>query len=74
MQLQPVQTEAISAPGGNVLILDCLNGNRFGCTMGDGHYGELEVSPQSLQSLCGLLHEVLQCFKWKGPAQHGPSA
>jgi len=74
MTLQPVENRLISAPEGGVLVLNSLTDNRFGCTMSDGHYGEVEISPQSLQVLCGLLHEVLQCFQWKGPVQHAPSA
>lgn len=74
MTLQPVENRLISAPGGGVLVLNALNGNRFGCTMSDGHYGEVEVSPQSLQTLCGLLHKALNSFQWKGPVQNGPSA
>ena len=74
MTLQPVENGLINAPGGGVLVLNALNGNRFGCTMSDGHYGEVEVSPQSVQLLSTLLHEVLQCLQWKGPVQHAPSA
>lgn len=74
MTLQPIENQLVSAPSGGVLILNSLNGNRFGCTMSDGHYGEVEVSAQSLQALCILLHEVLQSFQWKGPVQHAPSA
>ncbi len=55
-------------------MLNALNGNRFGCTMSDGHYGEVEISPQALQLLSTLLHEVLQCFQRRGPVQHAPSA
>jgi hypothetical protein len=74
MTLQPVENRLISAPGGGVLVINALNGNSFGCTMSDGHYGEVEISPQALQLLSALLHEVLQCFQWKGPVQHAPSA
>ncbi len=74
LTLQSVENRLVSAPGGGVLVLNALNGNRFGCTMSDGHYGEVEISPQALQHLATLLHEVLQCFQWRGPAQHAPSA
>lgn len=74
MTLQPIENQLVSAPSGGVLVLNSLNGNRFGCTMSDGHYGEVEVSPQSLQALCILLHDVLQSFQWKGPVQHAPNA
>ncbi|MHA6891807.1 hypothetical protein [Ralstonia pseudosolanacearum] len=71
---QPVENHFINAPEGGVLVLNTLNGNRFGCTMADGHYGEVEISPRSVQALSELLHEVLQCFEWMGSAQHSPSA
>jgi hypothetical protein len=74
MALQPVENRLVSAPGGGVLVLNSLNGNRFGCTMSDGHYGEVEISAQALQLLSTHLHEVLQCFQWKGSVQHAPSA
>lgn len=74
MSLQPVENKLVHAPNGGVLILNALNGNRFGCTMSDGHYGEVEISPASVGALSDLLHEVLQCFQWKGPTQHAPSA
>ena len=74
MTLQPVENQFISAPGGGVLVLNSLTGNRFCCTMSDGHYGEVEISPQALQLLSDLLHDVLQIFQWKGPVQHAPSA
>ena len=41
--LQPVENFLVNAPGG-ALVLDALIGNRFGCTMADGHYGEVEIS------------------------------
>ncbi|MCT7307964.1 hypothetical protein [Ralstonia wenshanensis] len=74
MTLQPVENGFIHAPNGGALVLNSLSGNRFGCTMADGHYGEVEISPHSVQALSDLLHEVLQCFKWKGGPQHAPSA
>lgn len=74
MQLQPVDCPAISAPSGGVLLLNILNGNRFGCTMSDGRYGEVEVSHMSLHGLQRILQETLQCFAWRGPRQHAPCA
>lgn len=72
MSLQPVNNALVHAPVGGVLVLSGLNGNRFGCTMSDGHYGEVEISSSSVRSLADLLHEVLGCFKWTGPKQHAP--
>lgn len=73
LHLKPIDTEAIKAPEG-ALVLNNLNGSKYGSTMADGHFGEVDVSPESLTSLQGLLSEVLSAFKWKGPKQHLPSA
>ena len=42
--------------------------------MADGHYGEIDVSHQSMQQLQLVLEGVLNSFKWSGPMQHLPSA
>jgi hypothetical protein len=42
--------------------------------MADGHYGEVDVSPESMNHLQTILKEVLNSFKWKGSPQHKPSA
>ncbi len=70
--LKPVDNEMIKAPGG-ALILNSLNGSKYGSTMADGHYGEVDVSPESMAALQGLLSDVLNAFKWKGSKQHKPS-
>lgn len=74
LALKPVATKMIHAPGGGVLVLNSLNGSKYGGTMADGHYGEVDVSPQSMQHLQRILQEVLQSFLWRGPKRHSPSA
>lgn len=73
LDLKPITNNLINAPGGGVLALNCLNGSRFGCTMADGHYGEIDVSSESMQRLQRILESVLQTFKWRGSKQHAPS-
>jgi len=41
----------VSAPNGGLLILNSLNGAKYGSTMADGHYGEVDVSPESMERL-----------------------
>ena len=74
LDLKPIKNSLINAPGGGVLALNCLNGSRYGSTIADGHYGEIDVSPESMQRLQQILEGVLQSFKWRGPKQHAPSA
>lgn len=40
LNLKPVANTMINAPGG-VLIMNSLNGSKYGATMTDGHYGEV---------------------------------
>lgn len=72
--LNPITGGPINAPNGGVLVLSCLNGSRYGSTMADGHYGEVDVSPGSMERLQRILQGVLQSFSWRGPRQHAPSA
>ena len=73
LDLKPIHNGMVSAPGGGVLMLNCLNGSNYGSTMADGHYGEVDVSPDSMSALQELLSEVLDAFIWKGPKQHAPA-
>lgn len=74
LDLKPINNHLISAPNGGALILNSLNGTRYGSTMADGHFGEVDVSLDSMRHIQGLLSETLEAFKWKGPRHHGPSA
>lgn len=72
LDLKPVNNGMINAPGG-ALILNSLNGSKYGSTMADGHYGEVDVSPESMSALQSILSEVLNAFKWTGSRQHVPN-
>lgn len=73
LDLKPVENNMVNAPNGGVLILNSLNGSRYGSTMADGHYGEIDVSPQSMERLQNILQNTLESFDWHGPKQHEPS-
>ncbi len=72
LDLKPVNNSMIKANGG-ALILNSLNGTMYGNTMADGHYGEVDVSLLSMESLASIFQELLNCFKWKGLKIHLPS-
>lgn len=72
LDLKPVNNEFISAPNGGALILSGLNGSKYGSTMADGHYGEVDVSSESMSHLQEILDSVLNSFKWRGSKQHKP--
>lgn len=74
LDLKPVSNRIVDAPAGNVLMLNCLSGSKYGSTMADGNYGEVDVSVESMQLLQQILEGVLQSFKWTGLKQHEPYA
>lgn len=74
LDLKPIENNFIQAPGGGVLVLNNLNGSKYGSTMADGHFGEIDVSVESMKHLKIILEEVLNSFKWHGPRHHEPSA
>lgn len=69
--LLPVENAMISAPGG-ALVVDSLTDNRFGGTLADGSFGEVEVSQQSVAAAARIVQGVLDAYSWCGPSQHLP--
>jgi hypothetical protein len=72
LDLKPVDNLLIHAPGG-VIAIESLCNNRFGSTMADGYYGELEISAEALAGVCVVLQQVIDAFNWKGPPRHSPT-
>lgn len=70
--LQPIVSGPIHAPGGGVTVLNNLNGNRFGCTMSDGHFGEIEVSQSTLVAVGSLTQQSIDAFTWEGVGRYAP--
>ena len=72
IELKPIDNKMIKADGG-ALVLNCLNGTKYGNTMADGHYGEVDVCLDSMSSLRDIFQAVLDSFRWKGLKTHLPS-
>lgn len=72
MKLHPIESDFIKSDG-ETLVLSSLFGNKFGCTLGNGHYGEIEVSPESLVKLRDIIQLTFDSFTWIGPKQHLPN-
>lgn len=69
--LKPI-TNGMVPPDLPVLVLNRLNGSTFGTTMGDGHYGEVDITPKTMKVLQAILQEALYAFDWIGPKRHLP--
>lgn len=72
IELKPIGDGLIHAPDGGVTVLSNLNGNRFGCTMADGHFGEFEVSSTTLQAVGALAQRSINAFTWEGTGRYTP--
>lgn len=73
LNLKPINNNMISAPGGGILASGNLNGNRYGNTMEDGSYVEVEVSPASLRQAQECIQGIIDELAWRGPKRHYPS-
>jgi hypothetical protein len=72
LELKPIDNQLIKSEGG-ALVLNSLNGTKYGNTMADGHYGEVDVSPPSMEALQAIFQDILNAFDWKGSKCHLPS-
>ena len=72
IDLQPIDSDAISAPVGGALVVDMLNNNRYGGTLANGTLGEVEVSRFSAEIAQSAVQRILDAYKWRGPTQHLP--
>lgn len=72
IDLKVIDESKISIKGA-VLVNSGLNGNRFGTTMADGHYGAVDISADSIEVMRSTLLDVYAAFKWKGGEQLFPS-
>jgi hypothetical protein len=71
---KPIDIKADSNSPINIsaLMSETLNGNRFGATMSDGYYGEVEVSGQSLMIARDFIQAAINAFEWIGGKKHVP--
>lgn len=54
------------------MIHESLMNNKFGSTMADGHYGEVEVTFNSVKVARNCVQDVIDSFEWKGAKSHYP--
>ncbi|WP_312581131.1 hypothetical protein [Atlantibacter hermannii] len=72
LKLKPIDSGGIYAPNG-ALVLNNLHGTKFGTTMANGHFGEVDVSTESLGKIREIVQAVFDSFEWRGKKQHLPN-
>lgn len=74
IDLQSVDVEEIQvSDDSEVLITEALLNNRFGCTMGNGQYGEVAVSLDAVAGATACIQRAINAFDWRGPNRHYPT-
>lgn len=71
IDLQPIDNNLIRSEGG-ALVLNSLNDDRYGCTLSDGRFGEVEVSDSSLLAARDAVQQLVNSLAWKGPPRLTP--
>jgi len=72
IDLKPVENQFINAPGGGVLIVESLVGNRFTGTTADGGVAEIEVGVGSMKRVQECFQRLLDSLPWSGPGRLYP--
>ena len=72
--LKPVDRPNVKLPNGGVLLLECLNSDthRLGNTLADGTYGEVEITPATLEHARTAIQACLNAYTWSGHPSHWP--
>ena len=72
LNLQP-GTKGGTQVGAGSLVLNQLNGNKFGTTINDGQFVEIEISDQTMLIVQQCIQGIIDSFSWEGPASLKPS-
>lgn len=73
LNIQPGSKGGITTIGSKSLVLNHLNGNKFGTTINDGQFVEIEISDQTLKLVQQCIQELIDSFNWEGHGSNKPS-
>ncbi len=73
LKLKPIDNGIVRAPGGGVLLLSVLEGNKLWYTLEDGSHGGLAISHDNIAIAAEVFQSVINAFQWKGRPRLIPS-
>ena len=73
LKLKPIDNGIVRAPGGGILLLSVLEGNKLWYTLEDGRHGELAVSHENMAIAAEVFQSVINAFRWRGRSRLIPS-
>lgn len=69
----PVENQMIHAPGGGALVMESISGRRFGGTIADGTYAEVDVADGTTEVARAVVQAVFDVLPWRpGHRLHEP--
>ncbi|WP_284985473.1 hypothetical protein [Arthrobacter sp. fls2-241-R2A-172] len=71
IDLQPISSRGVDTTGG-VLVIDHLNNDKYGSVLGDGRFGEIEVTVESVKLAQDVVQTVLDSITWRGSPDYSP--
>jgi len=69
---KPIHTGFINAPGGGVLVIESLVGDKFTGTTADGDLAEIAVSADTMKVVQRCFQQILNSLPWSGPGRYYP--
>ncbi len=73
LDIQPGSKGGINIVGGKSLVLNHLNGNKFGTTINDGQFVEVEISDQTMKPVQQCIQGIIDSFSWEGIGSSHPN-
>ncbi|MFS9773005.1 hypothetical protein U0Y97_19570 [Enterobacter chuandaensis] len=71
LKIESFETTTVKSTGGT-MVIGMIEGNNYGFTMGDGKFGSIPVSPETLSMIQKVVQDVYEAFEWKGIKEHMP--
>lgn len=71
IRIKPFETTTVKSTG-KTMVIGMIEGCNYGFTKGDGKFGSIPVSPETLSKIQKVVQDVYEAFKWKGTKEHMP--
>jgi hypothetical protein len=69
----PITTGAIRTGGGQLVILETLEGRTFSGTAADGSHASIDLTGSTLEAVGKVIQQALSAFTWEGEPAHLPA-
>ncbi|GCB38605.1 hypothetical protein CITFRE_07400 [Citrobacter freundii] len=66
INIKPIDNGYIKSGDEGSLYIDTMLGNSIGATLGNGHFGKVEITECSMITMQSLIQQVYDSFEWSG--------